>query len=87
LDFGSGGVDSGDIDQHDGDVVLDGVDPAADATFEALPVRVQNHRLLANRTDQYVEQILGNHTETIVVPLGEMLHDDVAIIPGQLLCR
>jgi hypothetical protein len=57
----------GNINQHYGDVVLDGVDPPADATFEALSVGIYNHRFLANRTDQNVEQVLRNHTDYIVM--------------------
>jgi hypothetical protein len=51
----SGGVDRRDINQHNWDVVLNGVNAAADAAFETLSVRVQDNRLLTNGADQNVE--------------------------------
>lgn len=57
----SGGVDGGGVDEHDGDVVLDGVNPVADGAFEALSVGGREHRLLADGADQYIQEILGNH--------------------------
>ena len=50
-----GFVNRGDVDQHDGDLVLDWVDSAADAAFEAFSVDVHEYWFLANRADQYVE--------------------------------
>ena len=63
---GSGPINGRGIDQHDRDVVLDGVNAPAFAAFQALSVRVQDHRLLANRANQHGEQILRNHSGSIV---------------------
>ena len=62
----SGGVDLRGVYQHDWDVILDGVDPAALAAFQTVALRTQSHRLLANRADQHIEQILRNHSGSIV---------------------
>jgi hypothetical protein len=63
---GSGGINFGNVQQHDGDVVLDGVNPAADAAFQAFAVRAQQHRLFAFGADQHVEEILRNHSGSIL---------------------
>jgi hypothetical protein len=57
----SGGVDFGGIDEHDWDIVLNGVNAAAVAAFEALAVLMRHNRQLANGADQDVEQISRNH--------------------------
>src|SRR5437879_1890636 len=62
----SGRVDLGGFHQHDRDIVLNGVYTAAFAAFQACAVRTQDHRLLANRADQHVKQILRNHRGYIV---------------------
>lgn len=54
------------IHEHDGDVVLDGVDTAALAAFQALAVGIQDDGLFADGADQQVEQILGNHGRPIL---------------------
>ena len=59
--YGSG------VDQHDGDVVLDGVDAAAFAAFQAVAV-VENYRFLANGANKHLEKILRNHGAFIVAP-------------------
>ena len=59
---GSGGVNLSRVHEHDRDVVLNGVNPAAFAAFQAFPVRVQDYLFLANRADQHVKQILRNHS-------------------------
>jgi len=48
----SGGVDGCGVQQHDGDIVLNGVDAAALSAFQALLIRSENYRLYANRTHQ-----------------------------------
>jgi hypothetical protein len=58
---GSGGVDFGSIDEHDGDIVLNGVNAAAVAAFETFSVLMRDHRQFANRADQDVKQILRDH--------------------------
>jgi methylenetetrahydrofolate dehydrogenase (NADP+)/methenyltetrahydrofolate cyclohydrolase len=77
------------VHKHDRDIVLNGVNAAADTAFQTLPVRVQDDRLFTDRADQYVQQILRDHRD-IIVMLGEvMLHvvilHDAAGIQGQLL--
>jgi len=66
LSADSGGVDFGSIDEHDGDIVLNGVNAAAVAAFEALAVLMRHNWQLANRADQDVEQILRNHGSGIL---------------------
>ena len=57
----SGWVDRRGIDEHDGDFVLNRIDPAADAAFQAESVRSRNHRFQADRAHQDIEQILRDH--------------------------
>ena len=65
-----GRVDGGGVHQHDRDIVLNGVNAAADTAFQTLPVRVQDDRLFTDRADQHIQQILGDH-RNIIVMLGE----------------
>lgn len=67
-------VNGSGVYQHDRDIVLNGVNTAADAAFQALPVRVQNDRLFTDRADQYVQQILGDHRDIIVMLRVVILH-------------
>jgi hypothetical protein len=60
-------IDGGGIQQHDWDIVLNGVNTATDAAFQAAAAGVENDRLFAIGTDQYVEQILRNHRDSIVI--------------------
>jgi hypothetical protein len=46
--------------KHDGDVVLDGIDPMASTAFETGKVRRIANRRLANGTNQDVQQLLRN---------------------------
>src|SRR5271157_1222569 len=66
----SGNINGSGVYQHDRDVVLDGVNAVAFAAFQALAVGIQDHRLLANRANQHVKQILGNHKASIVTRLA-----------------
>lgn len=59
-------VDGGGVDQHDGDIVLDWVDAAADAAFQAGAGLIHDHRLSADRANQHIKQILGDHGAYIV---------------------
>jgi methylenetetrahydrofolate dehydrogenase (NADP+)/methenyltetrahydrofolate cyclohydrolase len=61
-------VDFGGVDEHDGNVVLNGVDAAAFTAFEARVVVDQSHRLLADRADEHLEEVLRNHDGFIVAP-------------------
>jgi len=76
-------VNCGGIHQHDWDVVLNGVHAAAFAAFQASTVRIQDHRNLANRADEYVEQILGNHSPYIVARVREHEVSSACIQPRQ----
>jgi hypothetical protein len=58
--------DGGGIDEHDRDVILDGVHAVACATFQAVPL-VERHRLFANRANQQIKKVLGNHGENCSV--------------------
>lgn len=58
--------DGGGIDEHDRDVILDGVNAVACATFQAVPL-VERHRLFANRANQQIKKVLGNHGENCSV--------------------
>ena len=54
------GGDFGFFEEHDGDVVANGIDTPADVAFEAGAVGKQMDRLLADDTDENLEQLLGN---------------------------
>lgn len=73
------------IDQQDGDIVLNGINAAAHAALQTFPVFFQDHRLLANRADEDVEQILGNHSVSIVAPnarrKSRIICDRIAFLP------
>ena len=64
----SGRIGRGSVDQQDRDAVLNGIDAVAYAALQTFPVFFQDHRLLADRADEYVEKILGNHSAFIVAP-------------------
>jgi len=61
------GFRRGFIDQQDGNVVPDRVNPPAGPALQALPAVLgpQLKRLPAGRANQYVEQILGNHVHSL----------------------
>jgi hypothetical protein len=63
-----GRVGNGLINQQDGYVIPNWVDPVTLPTLETLPVVFEHQRLLAERTDQDVEQVLGDHGGEIVRP-------------------
>lgn len=48
-------INCGGVNQHDWDVVLYWIHPAADAAFQTLSVRAELHRLLAKGANQDVE--------------------------------
>ncbi len=62
----SGGVNFGGIHQHDWDVILNRINAAALATLQTVPRRAERNRLLTDRANQYVEQILSDHGSYIV---------------------
>jgi len=57
----SGGVDFGFIHQKNGDVVADGVNPAALGAFQAFAISLHSQRLLADGANQDIQQVLRNH--------------------------
>ena len=54
-------IDDGFVDQHDWDAVPYRVNAVALAALQTLSVVFQRQRLFADRADQDVEQVLGNH--------------------------
>lgn len=63
-DGGAGGnlrLDGGFVQQHDGNVVLDGIDPAALLALQTLWVLTILERLLTGRTHQHFQQVFGDH--------------------------
>ena len=62
----SGGVNGGGIDKHDGNVILDRVNTAADAAFQPFVTFSQGYRFLAKGTDEHVKEVLRNHTGYII---------------------
>jgi hypothetical protein len=66
----SGGVDGGGVNQQNGNAVLDRVDAATRGAFQAGRIVPQRQRLLAGRTNQYVEKILRNHDFDILTRFG-----------------
>jgi hypothetical protein len=64
----SGHFNRGGVDQQNRDVVLNRIDAAAFATLQAFGFVLQRERLLANRANQNIEQILANHTALILQP-------------------
>jgi hypothetical protein len=60
-DIALGRIDDGFVDQHDWDAVPYRVNAVALAALQTLSVVFQRQRLLADRADQDVEQVLGNH--------------------------
>ena len=65
------------IYQHDGDVILNGVNTATHAAFQALSIRIERHGFLANRANQHIQQILGNHDSVIVTRIKPL---DLSVI-------
>lgn len=54
------------INQENGYVVPDRIDPVALAALQTLAILLERQRLFAEGADQDVEQILGNHDNPIV---------------------
>ena len=64
------GLDGSLVHQHNGDVVLHRVYPMALLAFQALGILAVLERLLARRTDQDFQQVLGNHHKSIVLKIN-----------------
>jgi hypothetical protein len=81
----SGRIRGGSVDQQDRDVVLNGIDSVAYAALQTFPVFFQDHRFLANRADENVKKILGNHSGSIVAPNAHrnsrFICDRIAFLP------
>jgi hypothetical protein len=75
----------GSVDQQDRDSVLNGIDAVAYAALQTFPIVFQDHRLLANRADENVKKILGNHSGSIVAPNARrnslFICDRIAFLP------
>jgi hypothetical protein len=65
----SGRIGDSLIHQQDGNVIADGIDPAALSALQALALVFEYERFFAHGAYQHVEQILGNHGE-ILPPSG-----------------
>jgi hypothetical protein len=57
----SGGIDDGFVDQQNGNVVPNGIDPLAGAALQALAFPLQREGLFTGGADQDVEQVFGIH--------------------------
>jgi hypothetical protein len=57
----SGRVDSGFIDQKNWNIIAHRIHPAAFSALQALAVFFQRKRFLAQRANQNIEKVLGNH--------------------------
>jgi hypothetical protein len=66
----SGGIDCSLINQQNGNVVPNWIDPSASAASQTLSVLFQRERFLAGGTDQDIEQIFGNHEFYFIQHLG-----------------
>ena len=54
-------VDNGFVNQHDWDVVPNGIHPATLSALQALSFVLQSERFLADWANQHIQQILRNH--------------------------
>ena len=59
-------IDGSRVDKQNRDVILNGIDATTDSTLQTLPILFEDQRLLANRADENIEKILGNHGALIV---------------------
>jgi len=66
-----GRVDNGFVNQHDWNVVPNGVHTATLAALQALTFILESEGFLANRADQHVQQILRNHGFAMLTPAGQ----------------
>src|SRR5580692_8652662 len=60
------------IHQHDGNVVLHRVHSATLLAFQTLGILAILEGLFASGTDQYFEQVLGNHDKSIVPNINSL---------------
>ena len=57
----SGGIDYRLIDEHDGDIVANGIESVALCTLQTRAASFDLERLLADRADENIQQVLGDH--------------------------
>jgi hypothetical protein len=57
----SGGIGYGFVNQQNGNVVPDLIDPLAGAALQALSIVLQSERLFAGGADQNGKQVIGDH--------------------------
>ena len=67
----SGYVDLGFVYQQNRYVVTDGVNPVALGAFQAFAVSHHGQRLLTNRANQNIQQVLGNHLRIVLHSLPQ----------------
>ena len=68
------GLDRSLVHQHDGNVVLHRIYPAALRALQALRILPVLERLLARRTNQNLQQILGNHGKDCTPHKAKLIH-------------
>jgi hypothetical protein len=59
-------IDLGFIHQQNWNVIADGVNPAALGAFQAFAISLHSQRLLADRANQNIQQILRNHERIVL---------------------
>ena len=64
----SGRVDNRFVNQHDWNVVPNGIHPATLATLQALSFVLQREWFLADWANQHIQQILRNHDAAMLTP-------------------
>jgi hypothetical protein len=67
----SGRVDNGFVNQHDWDVVPNGIHAATLATLQALSFILESEGFLADGANQHIQQILRNHSTAMLTPGGQ----------------
>ena len=79
FDQWSGQLGRGLINQKDRYVVAHRIHAAAFSTFQALAVFFQHQRFLANRANEDVEKVLGDHSGILRSKIERSLH---LTVPG-----
>jgi hypothetical protein len=64
----SGRIDNRFVNQHNWNVVPNGIHAATLAALQALSFVLQSERFLADRANQHIQQILRNHDADMLTP-------------------
>ena len=64
----SGRVDNRFVNQHDWNIVPNGIDAATLATLQTLSFVLQGEGFLADWANQHIQQILRNHGTAMLTP-------------------